>query len=210
MAIDTQATVNAVWGESVTYTRTGTGRQYSLTAGRHLQGTAEGVTSYGVYLIQKERYTLASDAVSFTPVPRDTIALDTDEIPRVIVSVNGSPFLKFWAVDCQYPCIAEDLNQLATVYRPMPLPTSEGFRDPGLSEVYVDVPVRLQPDTRSRELETAGRVTTRSRYVCVFGSAVVLNAGDTVRVGDVDYEVTEQSEVESLGVLTFAACERIT
>jgi hypothetical protein len=206
---DTQAAVNAAWGESLEYTRSGSGRVYSVTGGRHNQGTAEGLTSYGVYLIQKERITLASDALPFDPRPRDTVATVGGNA-RVVVSVGGSPFLKFWTLEVQFPCLVDDLDALATVYRPSPAPTDEGFRNPNLAAVYTDYAVRLQPDTRVREWDTAGKVTTRAKFVCVFGSAVTLNAGDVVDVSSVKYEVTEQSEVESLGLLTFAAVERIS
>ncbi len=206
---DTQAAVNAAWGETIEYTRSGSGRVYSVTGGRHNQGTAEGVTSYGVYLIQKERITLASDALPFDPRPRDTVA-PAGRCARTVVSVGGSPWLKFWTLEVQYPCLVDDLDQAATVYRPAPTPTDEGFRNPNLAAVYSNVAVRLQPGTREREWDTAGKVTTRSRFVCVFGSAVTLNAGDVVEVSSTKYEVTEQSEIESLGLLTFAACERIS
>lgn len=204
---DTQAVVNAAWGESLAYTRSG--RTYTVTGGRHLQGTAEGVTSYGVYLIQKERITLATDALPFDPRPRDTVA-PAGKCQRIVISTSGSPFLKFWTLEVQYPCLVDDLDQTATVYRPAPTATDEGFRNPNLATVYTSQAVRLQPDTRTREWDTAGKVTTRSKFVCVFGSAVTLNAGYVVDVSGVKYEVTQQSEIESLGVLTFAAVERIS
>jgi hypothetical protein len=59
-------------------------------------------------------------------------------------------------------------------------------------------------------MDLLGGVKTVSRFVVVFGTAVVLNAGDVVEVSAVQYEVTEQSEIESLGVLTFAGVERIS
>ena len=208
MAIDTQAVVNAAWGESLTYTRTGTGRQYTVTGGRHIVGTAEGATSYGVYLIQRELVTLATDVLPFDPTPRDTVG-PVNRSARIVTSVGGSPFLKFWKLECQYPCLVDDLDQTATVYRPSAAPTDEGFVNPNLTAVYSSYAVRLQPDTREREWDTTGKVTTRSRFVCVFGSAVTLNAGDVIDVSGVKYEVTRQSEIESLGVLTFVACERI-
>jgi hypothetical protein len=206
---DTQSVINSAWGERLSYVRGGTGTTHTVTGGRHLQGTAEGLTSFGVYLIQKERITLASDALPFDPRPRDTVA-PTGKPARTVISVGGSPFLKFWTLDVQYPALVDDLDALATVYRPSPTPTDEGFRNPGLTAVYTNYAVRLQPDTRTREWDTAGKVTTRSKFVCVFGTAVTLNAGDVVEVSSVRYEVTEQSEVESLGLLTFAAVERIS
>lgn len=204
---DTQTVVNAAWGESLAYTRNG--RTYHVTGGRHLQGTTDGGTSYGVYLIQKERITLATDALPFDPRPRDTVA-PAGKCQRVVVSTSGSPFLKFWTLEVQYPCLVDDLDQTATVYRPAPTATDEGFRNPNLTAVYSSQAVRLQPDTRTREWDTAGKVTTRQKYVCVFGSAVTLSAGDVVEISSTKYEVVEQSEIESLGVLTFAACERIS
>lgn len=208
MPIDTQAAVNAAWGEPLVYVRGGTGTTHTLTGTRHLAGTAEGVTAYGVYLIQKEMYTLASDALPFDPRLRDTIA-PPDKYGRVVTTVGGSPWLKFWRLEAQYPSLVDDLDQTATVYRPSATATDEGFANPGLASVYNTQAVRLQPDKRTREWDTTGKVVTRSRWVCVFGSAVTLNAGDVVEVSSVRYEVTEQSEIESLGVLTFAAVERI-
>lgn len=206
---DTQSVVNAAWGEPLTYVRGGTGTTHAVTGGRHLQGTAEGATSYGVYLIQKERITLATDALPFDPRPRDTVG-PVGRCARTVISVGGSPFIKFWTLEVQYPCLVDDLDAVATVYRPSPTPTDEGFRNPGLAAVYSNAAVRLQPDTRTREWDTAGKVTTRAKFQAIFGSAVTLNAGDVVEVSSVRYEVVEQSEIESLGVLTFAACERIS
>ncbi len=208
MPIDTQAAVNAAWGESVTYTRAGVGTTHTVTGGRHLKGVTEGSTSYGVYTIARELFTLATDALAFTPKLRDTIT-PSGLAARVVTVVGGSPFLKFWTLEAQYPSLADDLDATATVLRATNSPTDEGFRSPSFATVYT-VACRLQPDTRTREWDTVGKVTTRSKFVCVFGSAVTLNAGDVVEVSSVRYEVTEQSEVESLGVLTFAGVERIS
>jgi hypothetical protein len=180
-----------------------------VCGGRHIVGTEEGRTSYGVYLIQRERYTIACDAVPFEPRPRDTIA-PARKTARTITSVGGSPWLKFWVLEAQYPTLVDDLDQTATVYRPSNAPTNEGLRNATLSAVYSSQACRLQPDDRTREWDTLGKVTTRARYICIFGSAVTLNAGDVVEVSSVKYEVTEQSEIESLGMLTFAAVERIS
>ena len=205
---DTQAVVNSAWGETLTYTRVGTASTTSVTGTRHLKGTAEGRTSYGVYAIQRELFTVATDALAFTPKMRDTVT--PSGLPaRVITGVSGSAFLKFWTLEAQYPSLADDLDQVATVYRPAPAPTTTGMREPNLATVYTSQAVRLQPDTREREWDTAGKVTTRAKYVCVFGAAVVLNAGDVVEVSSVKYEVVSQGEIESLGVLTFASCERL-
>lgn len=205
---DTQATVNAAWGESLTYTRSGGGGDTAITGTRHLLGTAEGMTSYGVYQIEREVFTLATDAVAFTPRLRDTIT-PSGLSPRVVTSVGGSPFLKFWKLEAQYPSLVGDLDSAATVYRATSAPTDEGLRNPTFSAVYSAVACRLQPDTREREWDTLGRVSTRAKYTAIFGSDVVLNAGDHVEVSSVKYEVTGQSEIESLGMLTFASVERI-
>jgi hypothetical protein len=206
---DTQSIINAAWGEPLTYTRSGTNATNLITGARYLAGTQEGVNSYGVYLIQKEVVTLATDAIPFDPRPRDTVT-PGNGFPRVVTSVSGSPWLKFWKLEVQYPTLVDDLDQTATVLRPSAAPTDEGFANPNLATVYSSQAVRLQPDRREREFDTIGRVTTRARFVCIFGSAVLLNAGDVIRVSNVDYEVTQQSEIESLGVLTFATCERIS
>jgi hypothetical protein len=213
VTFDTQTAINSIWGESITYEMT-TGDCLSLTAGRHEAGESEGVTSYGVYTIRKEVFTLAysPDGVdNFRPTLRDTISVDDepDELVRVVTSVTGSKFLQFWKVETAYPALAADLDQTATVYRANAVSEGFGLRDPNAVPVYENVPCRLQPDKRTRNLDSAGRVVTEQSYVCVFGSSVTLNAGDTVTVNSVIYEVTEQSEIESLGVLTFAGCERI-
>ena len=209
MPIDTQAVINAAWGESLTYTRVGVGTTHNVTGTRHLKGVTEGATSYGVYTIARELFTLATDALAFTPKLRDTIT-PSGQSARVVTQVSGSPFLKFWTFEAQYPSLADDLDQTADVKRPTNSPTDEGFRSPSFTNAYTAVACRLQPDTRTREMDLLGGVKTVSRFVVIFGSAVVLNAGDVVEVSSVKYEVTEQSEVESLGVLTFAGVERIS
>lgn len=206
---DTQAVVNAAWGESVSYAVAG-GSTYTVTAGRHIDGESEGVTSYGVYTVRRETYTLATDAISgWTPKLRDTIT-PSGLSARVITSIApSSPWLKFWKVQTEYPSLADDLDQSADVERATTAPTAEGLRSPTYTNAYTAVACRLQPDGRVREMDLLGGVKTVSSFVCVFGSAVVLKAGDLIEVSGVKYEVTEQSEVESLGVLTFAACQRI-
>lgn len=209
---DTQAVVNAAWGESLTYySATGptTFALSSVTGTRHLKGTTEGATSYGVYTILRELYTVSSDDVT-APKLRDKVAPVGSDALRVVTNVSGSPFLKFWTLEAQYPSLADALDESADVLRATNTPTDEGFRSPTFADAYTAVACRLQPDARTREWDTVGKVTTRAKYVAIFGSAVVLNAGDVVEVSSVKYEVVEQSEVESLGVLTFAACERIT
>lgn len=211
MAIGTQDAVNDLWGEPLTYIRAGVGTTHTFTGGRHVLGEVEGRTSYGVYTVRRELFTFSDSALGCDVEPRvrDTIR-PANKSARVVVDVQGSPFLKFWKVEAHYPQLNADLDATATVYRPSPTPTDEGFVNPGLAAVYTSYAVRLQPDTRTREWDTVGKVTTRSKFVCVFGTAVTLNAGDVIRVSSVDYEVTEQSEIESLGLLTFAACERIS
>ena len=209
MPTDTQSIVNAAWGEPLTYTRAGVGTTHTVTGTRHLKGVTEGATSYGVYTIASELFTLASDALAFAPKLRDTIAPANTQA-RVVTQVSGSPFLKFWTLEAQYPSLADDLDQTADVKRPTNSPTNEGFRSPTFTNAYSNVSCRLQPDTRTREMDLFGGVKTVSRFVVIFGTAVVLNAGDVVEVSTVRYEVTEQSEIESLGVLTFAGVERIS
>lgn len=209
MPVDTQAAVNALWGESVTYTVTGPGTTHAVTAGRHIDGEEEGRTSFGVYTIRKETYTLATDAISnWTPKLRDTVA-PTGLPARVVTGIGGSPFLRFWKLSTSYPALADALDQTGTLLRATSAATNQGYRNPTYAAVGSTLAVRLQPDTREREWDTTGKVTTRSRFQCVFGGAVTLNAGDLIEVSSVRYEVTEQSEVESLGLLTFAAVERI-
>lgn len=205
----TQAAVNKAWGEPVVYTRSGIGSTHTICAARYLRGEDEVRSSYGVYSVKRERYTLADDALPFDPKLRDTIT-PAGKPARVVTSVDGSPWLKFWILDCQYPSLADDLDSTADVKRPSTAPSSLGLRVPTFSTVYSSVACRLQPDERVREFDDAtAKVLTRKKFVCIFGSAVLLLAGDKVTVGGVDYEVTEQSEIESLGLLTFCACERI-
>lgn len=214
--VDTQDAVNAQWGEAVEYTSAALSVSFEVTAGRHGLGEVEGFTSYGVYSIVRELYTFATDAIPQAPRLRDTIRpveIDDDlaQTPaRVVTKVDGSRFLKFWKVEASYPALASALDQTADVLRASNAPTDEGFRNPTFATQYDDVACRLQPDKREREWDVVGGVKTRAKYVCVFGSSVTLNAGDVVVVSSVRYEVTGQSEVESLGVLTFASVERLS
>lgn len=205
--VDTQAAFNAIWGESITFTRAGVGGTSAITACQYPNDESEGVTSYGVYTVLRETWTFATDALAFTPKIRDTITLSG--VTRVITSLISSPWLKFYKATTAYPALAADLDATARVERANPLPDDAGLRDPQFLTVYDDLAVRLQPDTRTREVGDSNRVYTRAKFVCVFGSAVTLDAGDVVVIDEVKYEVTEQSEIESLGLLTFAGVERV-
>lgn len=206
MAISTQAAVNAAWGETVTYSHVGTG-SYKFVAGRYEGGEAEGVSSYGAYSIRSETFTFDTTVLgTHRPRLRDTIT--NCGVTRVVTEVTGSAWLKFWKVTTAYPSLADALDQTGTVKRSAAVPDSLGLRNPTFSTLST-IACRLQPDTRERDYDAAGRVVTRSRWVLVCGAAITFNAGDTVTVGDVIYEVVKQSEIESLGVLTFAECERI-
>lgn len=212
LTFDTQSFFNSVWGEEITYGRVGTVSSTVLTACRYQRGRSEGRRSNGVYTILTEQYTLATDALAFEPKVRDTITptlAPAAALGRVITKVEATNFLKFWLIDCQYPALAADLDQTATVYRPAPAPDAIGLRVANLATVYTDHAVRLQPTERSFEEDIAGKFVTRAIYECVFAAAVVLNAGDVVEVSGVRYEVRGQSEIESLGLLTFADCTRI-
>jgi hypothetical protein len=209
LRFNTQPIVNALWGEDVQITRTG-GEVHYLTASRYEQGESEGITSYGVYAVRKETFTFQPDTESdFRPRLRDTIYVDEDGLTRVVTGVEGSKFLGFYKVEAAYPSLAGELDQTATVERANPVSDELGLREPLPVVVYADVACRLQPDKRTRNLDSAARVVTESTFVCVFGSAVVLNAGDTVTIDSVTYDVTEQSVIEELGLLTFAAVERV-
>lgn len=211
LLLNTQPIINALWGEDITYRRAGNPPAYTFEATRDSLGEAEGVTSYGVYSVRKEEFTFSTTDADFRPKLRDTITLDADvdQIARVVTKVDESSFLGFWDVETAYPALAEDLYQTATVYRANAVSDDLGLREPQPVAIYTDTPCRLQPDSRVMEMDAAARVVTRKNFVCVFSAAVSLNAGDTVEVDSVVYEVTEQSEVESLGVLTFAAVTRI-
>ena len=217
---DTQSLVNDAWGELCTYARVGTVSKTEFLAARYLQSQSEGATAFGVYTIIKERYTFSADAFDFDPKLRDTITptgglppsgVTSQGQPRVITSVAGSPvFLRFWIVEAQYPALASDLDQLATVFRPAPTPSAVGLAVQNLAAVYTNTPVRLQPGAREFVDDIAGKTMgTRANYTAIFGAAVTLRAGDVIQVASVQYEATGQQEVESLGLLTFAACTRL-
>lgn len=235
---DTQAVVNAIWGVPCTYTRTGvegvtafgvggvaftvggtafaagTGEDvaYDLTGTFDERGEEEGRPSYGAYAIRRGVWTFALDALGAArPKMRDVIA-DEDGVAWVVSKIPyADKWMKNWVLDVSHPYLPEGLNDTATVYRPAPAPDAYGLRVPNPAAVYTGVPCRLQPDTREREFsDDVGKVLTRQKFACVFGEAVTLNAGDTVQVAGMKYEVTGQGEIEELGRLTFAAVERIT
>ncbi len=209
MAFNTQTVFNRLWGEKVTYTRAGVGSTHRLTACRYIQGEEDVVGSYGVYTVRREVYTIASDGIPFEPHLRDTITRAKETGARVVTEVGGSPFLKFWKLSTSYPTLYDQLDQTATVYRANAAPDSLGLRDTSETAAYSSVLCRLQPVEYERDLDAAAREVTRKRYRWISGTAVTLRAGDTVEVSSVRYEVTKQSEVESLGLLTFAEVERI-
>jgi hypothetical protein len=103
----------------------------------------------------------------------------------------------------------DPLRDSATVRRPAPAPDASGLRRPNLAVLAAAVPCRLQPDGWQEEPETAGRVTTRSRYRCYLGQALLLRAGDVVEVSGVKYEARSQSEIAQLDSLTSVAVDRI-
>lgn len=206
-AFDTQPLINAIWGVDITYGRVGTVSSTGLTAGRYKGDAQEGMTSFGVYAIQVETYTISTGDLSFTPKLRDTIT-GADGILRVVTKVSGTDFLDFWALEAKYPSIASDLSQTATVSRPAPTPNSIGIRVPNLASVYTNQACRLQPVERTFD-ELANRLTTTQVYNCIFAGAVLVQAGDVIEVSGVKYEATGQQEIESLGLLTFAGCTRI-
>jgi len=211
VAYDTQSIVNDVWGEAVAYGRVGTVSSTEITAARYPKGSGEGATSLGVYTIKKETYTFDVSALSFAPKPRDTLT-PADGVARVITDVTEAPFLNFWKCEAQVPELASDLDQSATVYRPAPTPTAVGLTAANLAAIYTDTPCRLQPMGRTFEpVESLGKsMVTRAAYRAIFSASVVLNAGDVIEVEGVKYEATGQQEIESLGVLTFAECTRIS
>lgn len=209
----TQPVFNATWGEPMTHTRAGVGTATTFTGCRYPKGSGEGATSFGVYTIRKETFTFDRDAIGagVRPKPRDTIT-PSDGIARVITDVIEAPFLRYWKCEAQVPELASDLDQLATVYRPVPTPSAAGLRTANLAAVYTATPCRLQPGNREFEpVEALGKsMVTRANFTCIFSASVVLNAGDVIEVSGVKYEATGQQDVESLGVLTFAECTRIS
>lgn len=178
----------------------------ATNAGVYRVSFGEAAKSYGAYTAGDIKVTV-NRSLGITPKPRDTVTWDATDY--TILDVDGSNWLAFDRITARNLAISGDLNQTATVYRPSATPDSLGLRNPGLAAVYTSVSCRLQPQTREVEDDVTGRAVTRKKYLCYFASSVYLNAQDVIEVSGTRYEVTTQSEIESLSQLTAAECERI-
>jgi hypothetical protein len=211
-AIDTQAYLDAMWGETgFAYTSTrdsGDVETELATVCRYTVGEVEAEISNGVYLRNDEKVTFALDALPYDPKPRDWVTPEGEE-PRVVLSVVKNPFLKFWDLRCRNLILAYDLRDSATVRRSVPSPTASGLRTRNPTDVYTAVPCRLQPVEMAVDFD-ADRVNQRDTYKCFLGQAIKLQAGDTIVVSGVQYEVTAESRVDSFDTLCTADVERVS
>ena len=181
---------------------------------RYSLGTKEAARSNGVYLATDEKVTFALAAAELaaagiTPKPRDRFN-PAGCSERVVLSVTRNPFLKFWDLVVRDLVVAYDLRDLLTVRRSAPTAAADGLRVRNPADANPNVPGRLQPDEWQREIVTDRRVTTRRKYTAYLGQPLELQAGDTLVLAGVEYEVTGQSDISSFDTLTRVACERIS
>lgn len=183
-----------------------------LKVSRYSLGAKEAARSNGVYLSTDETLTFALDLLDqagITPKPRDLVT-PPGEAERVVLSATPHRFLKFWSLVVRDLALTYDLRDRAAVRRSNPAPDAGGLRVRNPTDPHADVPCRLQPEEWTRELsaEGMGRVTTRRRYTAFLGRPLLLEAGDTLVVGGVEYEAAGQSDVSQFDTLTRVACER--
>lgn len=178
------------------------------TASRYPMAVGEAAASNGVYLKGDEKITFALNALAFVPKPRDLILPPGETTTAVVLEVTKNSFLKFWELLVRNLIIAHDLKDVATIRRSTPSPTDTGTRERNPSDFATNVPCRLQPDSTEIDLGE-DRVTQRKRYTCFIGQPLEIEAGDTIVVDGVEYEATEQSDIDQYDTLTRVACERL-
>lgn len=211
-AVDTQPLLPWPEAAAAVYTssRTAGDAAATLAAGgwcRYALGQAEAAASNGVFLRTDEAVTFALDALPWDPKPRDVIT-PAGERPRVVLEATAYRWLKFWSLKVRDLVLAYDLRDACAVRRSSPSPTADGRRARNPADAHTGVPCRLQPvDTRT---ELGGpRVTQRRRFTCYLGQPLLLEPGDTLVVGGVQYEAVGQSDVDRFDTLTAVACERV-
>ena len=113
----------------------------------------------------------------------------------------------FWIVFALV--IHPDLCDTIKVYRPTSTPTADGLRTKTLNQLGSNIQGRLQPDETTVEKDTDGRMLRRQTANAFLGTAVVLQAGDVLQVGGVDWEVIEQSRQDEFKTFTRARVQRV-
>jgi len=174
---------------------------------------AEARPSNGVFLYQSTAITFDLDAVPFSLKPRDTLQWDRDALTDTytVKSATPAPFLKFWKLDTFQLVAQADLADTIAVYRPTVTRTADGLRSQTLAVVtgFDAVPGRIQPDSWQAEGFTDDRLTRRRSFTAYLSLPILLEAGDVLRSGGVDYEVTRQSDIDQLATFTAVSCTRI-
>lgn len=196
---NTQTHVNALWGETVTVTSVRPNSSdvaEAVTAARYTRGTRQRQASYGVYTAADEVFTVATDALTFTPKPRDTVT--RSGTVNTVLAVDGSPWLKFWVLTTVNLALAADLRSTGTLTRPPLTQDAAGRRQfNGYSTVASGVPCRVQ----SRESLAADFLQRRAiagSHVAFLGQNLTVRAQDTFVVGSVYYTVLGYRDAESI------------
>lgn len=195
----TQTHVNNLWGESLTVTSVrpnSSNVAAAVTGARYLRGARERRASYGNYTAADEVFTIATDAVAFTPKPRDTVTRGSDVL--TVLSVDGSPWLKFWILTCVNLVLAADLRSTGTLSRPNFVQDDAGRRALGTyTAVATDVPCRVQP-ADSAAVDALDRRVIVGHYQAILGTAVSARAQDRFVSGGVTYTVTGYRDPERI------------
>jgi hypothetical protein len=169
----------------------------------------EAEPSNGVFCIQDCKVTFDRDSVEFQLKPRDL--LEFDDQTWIVKQAQRYDFLRFWDVQCFRLVAQVDLADTIAVYRPTVTVTSDGLRSRTLSAVSGASAIagRLQSDGWQQEPDTDGRLLRRQRFTAFLSQAVLLEAGDVLRVGSTDYEVIGQAQIDQLATFTRATVTRI-
>jgi hypothetical protein len=168
----------------------------------------EAEPSNGVFQYQDCKVTFDRDAVEFQLKPRDT--LEFDDQTWIVKQAQRYDFLRFWDVQCFRLVAQVDLCDTIAVYRPTVTVTSDGLRSRTLSAVSGAIAIagRLQSDGWQQEPDTDGRLLRRQRFTAYLSQAVLLEAGDVLRVGGTDYEVIGQAQIDQIATFTRATVTR--
>jgi hypothetical protein len=200
------------WNESdLAYTSVATAGNTNVTIAtysRYDMGTKEAARSNGVYLATDDVITFSlAGPGAVVPKPRDRVAIGGKS--SVVITTDDNRFLKYWKLVCRNVSLSYQLNDTATILRSVPSPQADGLRLRNATTLASDVACRLQPEDWVTETTDARR-TKVSNYTAFLETEMVLQVGDTIQVGGVQYEVTGQSDIQNIDGLNRTACQRIS
>ena len=162
-------------------------------------GNGESSPTYGVYTKYDIRVTVATDALAWTPKPRDTVAWKGDTY--TMLEVDGTDWMEFYVITARNLILHADLRSTGLLERPSTAQDSAGRMSLATySTVTSSIPCRVQQQP-SPAGNPFSRRTIPKQYTAYVGVLLDARAKDRFTVSGTVYSVVAVRNPERIDQL---------